>query len=403
MATFSKTSTEIDSLFTKKEKLKSGIFFTPTEIARKMVTEMDEFLKRARTLLEPSCGSGEFVKIVKESYSNLVITAVEKEKKIYNTLKGEPFFKGVDLVNQDFLKFDEEKKFDVVLGNPPYFLMKKSEIEKSYHGFFDFKPNIFALFLVKCCRMLNKKGVLSFLLPCSFLNSGSYRPLRKWLVENYKVLNCKIIDDERALGTTQKMCILTLKSSKKKRRNNSLFHFSDNYVMGSKESIARMKHLSDRRPTLAYLGFEVKTGTVEWDKVRNLVSNDEEKTLILYGSDVSKKNTMEFHPINTKKEKRYIDMEGVKEEVILVNRGTGKRDFEFNFALLDIDEEYVLDRHLLSISHKDKDKYEDIIDSFSDERTQEFASLFCNNGSVSVKEIKEIFPLFIKKSKTEKV
>ena len=34
-------------------------------------------------------------------------------------------------------------KFDLIIGNPPYFVMKKTDVDESYHNYFDGRPNIF--------------------------------------------------------------------------------------------------------------------------------------------------------------------------------------------------------------------------------------------------------------------
>ena len=41
------------------------------------------------------------------------------------------------------------KEYDVILGNPPFFVLKKQEVDEVYYPFFDCRPNIFLLFIIK--------------------------------------------------------------------------------------------------------------------------------------------------------------------------------------------------------------------------------------------------------------
>ena len=55
----------------------------------------------------------------------------------------------LSLHNEDHLQMNFEQKYDLVIGNPPYFVMKKKEVDDSYYDYFDGRPNIFILFIIK--------------------------------------------------------------------------------------------------------------------------------------------------------------------------------------------------------------------------------------------------------------
>jgi tRNA1(Val) A37 N6-methylase TrmN6 len=40
-----------------------------------------------------------------------------------------------------------EEKFDLVIGNPPYFVIPKSSVDKKYMGYFEGRPNIYIIFM----------------------------------------------------------------------------------------------------------------------------------------------------------------------------------------------------------------------------------------------------------------
>lgn len=75
------------------------------------------------SILEPACGEGHIVKVLKEYYpfSEIVATDLIKRKDIFNLgLGGET----------DFLTYDFGRKFDNVITNPPFTLAKEF-IEKA--------------------------------------------------------------------------------------------------------------------------------------------------------------------------------------------------------------------------------------------------------------------------------
>ena len=53
----------------------------------------------------------------------------------------------VALLNSDFMSFNNETLYDLIIGNPPYFVMSKDEVEPNYYSYFDGRPNIFILFI----------------------------------------------------------------------------------------------------------------------------------------------------------------------------------------------------------------------------------------------------------------
>ena len=69
--------------------------------------------------------------------------------------------------NTDFINHECNKKYNLIIGNPPYYVMKKC-VDKKYYQYFTGRPNIFILFIIKCLSLLETDGILSFVLPKSF-------------------------------------------------------------------------------------------------------------------------------------------------------------------------------------------------------------------------------------------
>ena len=103
-----------------------GAYYTPLPLAEMMVKL---FLgdKSIKSVLEPSCGDGVFIDALDDleminqldSVTAIEIEQEESEKVENNYKKSEK----VRILNQDFFDYYEkenENKFDLILGNPPY-------------------------------------------------------------------------------------------------------------------------------------------------------------------------------------------------------------------------------------------------------------------------------------------
>ena len=63
--------------------------------------------------------------------------------------------------------------------------MKKNNIDKEYQKYIYGRPNIFILFIIHSLKHLNPNGILSFVIPKSFLNCMYYNNIRKYIFNNY--------------------------------------------------------------------------------------------------------------------------------------------------------------------------------------------------------------------------
>jgi hypothetical protein len=86
--------------------------------------------------------------------------------------------------------------FDVVVGNPPYVTLqlgKKQEsqekdvlcyYESHYTHSFEYKINLYALFLERSVSLLNPEGLFSFIIPSTFYNTKSFSGIRKYILNS---------------------------------------------------------------------------------------------------------------------------------------------------------------------------------------------------------------------------
>ena len=133
---FSKLSLDLTKDIDKDIKKNSGIFFTPPATISTTLQYLKEYNINFNRILEPSCGSCEFITQINKLYPTAHITGIELNQHIFNSIKS---FQSpnVELINIDFLNFNTEKTFDLIIGNPPYSVIKKDDINAIYYNYFE--------------------------------------------------------------------------------------------------------------------------------------------------------------------------------------------------------------------------------------------------------------------------
>ena len=156
---------ELSIILTKKltidHKKKHGIYFTHPNEVNKTIELLSKYGCKYDNILEPSCGSCEFVRTLSKLHPNSNIDCVEYDKTIFKEIKSLQTDK-IKIVNDDFVKYECNKNYDLIIGNPPYFVIKKDKCPKEYHNYLDGRPNIYLLFILKCLTILNDNGILAF-------------------------------------------------------------------------------------------------------------------------------------------------------------------------------------------------------------------------------------------------
>jgi adenine-specific DNA methylase len=183
---------------TSQQKLRGG-FYTPEPIADFVLKWAFNGTKN-QDVLEPSCGDGVFLERIKENkFPYQSITAIEldlDEAKKCENLNIE----NCKVINNDFHKFcnTTKKKFDIVIGNPPYiryqFFDKNQQKEaENIFNKADIKysklTNAWVSFVVGSSLLLKENGKIGFVLPAELLQVSYAKPLRSFLAHFFHKIN----------------------------------------------------------------------------------------------------------------------------------------------------------------------------------------------------------------------
>jgi adenine-specific DNA-methyltransferase len=397
---YSELSRKLTTTIDKNDKKKNGIYFTPPETIYKNIKFLEPYMKNITTILEPSCGSCEYILKLKNIKSNINITGIELNKTIFESIK-QYNSDNVALINDNYLSYEFNTKFDLIIGNPPYFVMKKTDVEKSYHNYFDGRPNIFILFIIKSLKLLNKDGIISFVLPKNFLNCLYYDKTRKHIITNYNILN--IIEcDDKYLETQQNTIILIIQNQKPKNNISYSIIISEYTIFGTQDNIKVLKTLYNNSKTLFELGFSVNVGNIVWNQCKEDLTDDDNKTHLIYSSDI-KNNKLSIKKYSNKDKKNYINKKGNDTPLLVINRGYGVGSYNFNYCIINETDNinYLVENHLICIKFSNSlssenliKKYKQIIESFKNKKTTEFIKIYFGNNAMNTTELCKILPIY---------
>ena len=187
------------SLLNEGERSKTGSYYTPKHIVDEVVKEN---IKSRYTVLDPCCGTGQFLLLAAEQIDNpshlwgfdIDKSAVRLAK--INLLLKFPKHKFIPNIYHKNPLLEESEgilNFDLVITNPPWgsHFSKDEELllKKKYQ---DIKSNeAFAYFLEAGIGFLKEGGTLSFILPESILNIKIHRDIREKILKHTTVKKIK--------------------------------------------------------------------------------------------------------------------------------------------------------------------------------------------------------------------
>lgn len=399
---FSSLSKELTKKIKDNEKKSNGIYFTPKDIVLEMLSTCKKYNKNIKRVLEPSCGSCQVINELDKEYDNVLIDGIEYNNTIFTEIKALEFNNNVNLVNMDYLKYSPVEKYDLIIGNPPYFVMKKKDVDEKYHEYFNGRPNIFVLFIIKALGELNMNGILAFVLPKNFLNCNYYNELREHINDNFKILSVNDHSDKKYIETGQETITVIIQKTKARRINSKfVLKFGENIIFNTREGKKMLKEYYKGATSLKNMNFVVNVGSIVWNQVKDKLSDDNTKTRLVYSSDIVD-NKLSIKKYKNPEKKNFIEQKGNTDLLLVVNRGYGKGKYKFSYCLIDTDKEYLVENHLICIKSLEElernlllEKYKLIINSLKSDKTKKFIELYCGNNALNTKELCEVVPIYI--------
>ena len=202
----------------QKNKLLYGEVLTPIDIVTKMLNIIDdEYFKDPKLKwLDPGCGTGNFsIVLYNKLLENLTMIEEKRERSehiiknmIYmvelreeniDILKN-TFGKNANIINKDYLNWETDIKFDIIIGNPPFNsngikkvptnITKTSKTAKIANITNNTSKTIWFLFIQKSINLLKNNGILCQLIPSIWLKPDSKIIYNFMLQYKISYLNC---------------------------------------------------------------------------------------------------------------------------------------------------------------------------------------------------------------------
>lgn len=206
----------------------TGAYYTPTKVVRQLIDKVVEKNGTDGNVLDPCCGTGNFLLQLSESFSmekiygndlDRVSVKVTRLNMALRFPKADVQLICENISNKNYLKNIKAPEVDLIIGNPPWgYSFSKREKEYLKKRFCSAKgKNVesYDVFIEQAMRRLKKNGVLSFVLPEAILNVRSHRAIRKFMIENCSIQYVGFLGN--AFDKVQCPCvILQIKNTKER-------------------------------------------------------------------------------------------------------------------------------------------------------------------------------------------
>ena len=382
-----------------KKRKKLGQYFTPKSIRELLLSKLPK--KDNADILDPACGSGEFLLSCKKYFKNPILYGFDIDKKLINIAS--KLVKNASIKNFDFLNIDiNKKKYDYIIGNPPYFELKlNEEIKKKYFDIIKGRVNIFSLFIKTGLDLLKDGGYLAYVVPPSMNNGAYFSKLRKYIIKNSSLEYLHIIDgaDNFHLANQKVMLIILKKTNSKK---SSKYIFKKNGITIFTEDKKFLNKAYKNTVSLKDIGYTVKTGNIIWNEHKEKLTNDKNNsTLLIWASNINNGKIIIGY---TKGKPQYIKNISndliIKSRVVVVNRITGSsKDINIKAAMVN-EKEFVCENHVnvIYMSKNANCNYslEDIFKALQDKTNIKVMRLISGNTQISKTELERLLPIIKK-------
>jgi tRNA1(Val) A37 N6-methylase TrmN6 len=231
----------------------SGATFTPTALADFL---SDKILKhtnpQASVILDPACGDGALLVSIAEKINgsfdfelrgyetnidylfeaknNLSQIVSEKQYKI----ELQDFIDFATPCNNDLFSTNQNQEFtDIIIANPPYVRTqilgaeKSQQIAKTYN--LKGKIDLYFPFLIGMTNALKKGGIMGVITSNRYLTTKSGAEIRKFLLENYDILEVIDLGDSKLFDAAVLPAILIGKKKTSKKQLAVPCHFTKIY------------------------------------------------------------------------------------------------------------------------------------------------------------------------------
>ncbi|MEL1136684.1 TaqI-like C-terminal specificity domain-containing protein [Desulfitobacterium sp. THU1] len=191
------------------ERKSQGVYYTPSTIVRDTIDQLIPHLNKNCKLLDPCCGTGNFlvyaykyIKNLAEMYGYDIDPLSVSLTRINMALATKTV--SIELLYSNFicqnaLLCESHSEFDVILGNPPwgfnYNAEEQKKLKEDYCSAQTKTVESFCVFAEFALKNVIEGGRVAFVLPQSLLNVKIHQPLRDYLWSRAIIKRIRYWDD----------------------------------------------------------------------------------------------------------------------------------------------------------------------------------------------------------------
>jgi hypothetical protein len=373
-------------LLPKGYRSDNGVFYTPPALAERLLDLLaaEGADWAIDNILDPACGGGAFlVTVANRMLGDYRIKELPAEAKLSHL---EQHLAGIEIDKfagwltqvlldiivyseavtvgrrlktivrvQDTIRFAlrEERKFDVIVGNPPYGRVKlDEETRKVYSRSLYGHANLYGLFIDASLRMKTERGLVGFVTPTSFLGGKYYTNLRNLLSKMAPPLTIDFVSVRAGVfdQVLQETCLVTFGQNVAGSVTASKINIEDSTysverignfkVKGGTDPwiIARepaeadiVNKVKTSKTTLKDYGYKVSTGQLVWNRLKGQIKDKptNKSRPIIWAEAITSDGIFQFN-YQYRNKLQYINVDERQQflicnkSVVLVQRTTAK-------------------------------------------------------------------------------
>ncbi len=335
----------------KSERSPIGQFITPRLLREKLASQIQ--FEPGMRVLDPGVGTGEFLKTCHEIEPALELHGWDVDEKALDVAKKLAPFAQLD--HKSTLDQPWDEKFDVVIGNPPYFEMRNldPDLKRKYREVIGGRPNIFSLFFAAGLGALKPDGQLGFVVPPSMNNGAFFNKLRKFILSQGRIEFLKLYGDTSLFEDAQTAVqLIVIRKGKKSQKFTvdlgRLGKTPENRVIFSENTSSLVKEY-ENRSTLWNLGYEAITGSLVWNQHKSQLRTSPVDGAIplIWAHNITDSKYISLKENHPKKYQYVVTRDSILGPAIVLNRITGSvGKGSLRCALVENEFEFVGENHL---------------------------------------------------------
>lgn len=205
-------------------KLYQSFYTKSTPIVQYMVNKLQ--LEEDDKIFEPCGGDGEFINPILQDNKHALIdvfelnpSAVEVLNAKFGTFESVKINLGDTLLDERLIICSRQGgEYDKIIANPPYGGWQNDDKKLILKRVFPklYVKETYGLFLYRCIELLKQDGILTFIIPDTFLNLHMHKALRNKILSKTKIIELALFPSSFFPGVNfgyANLSIITLKKS----------------------------------------------------------------------------------------------------------------------------------------------------------------------------------------------